>query len=382
MKKEIVRERPFEFLRRRDTNEPFPEETVRNWYIARAYVLDKLNDISFAPDSAQSLHAVVGGDSPLMLAVVRQLALSAHYPNFVEYDAYNRLVCSHRTVITLVTRRDAASIQRELEKEENLGNLLQCARYSLFGKVENEDSYLDVTLEVVKEQPVGEDFVLLTEEDAMAFASARPSDELFTIDTRKAIYASRVYSLGAVIDNLPYEDINSAGRYNRALDTFQYKVLQDKKGLQLISPKWEADPMAAKNGLSNVICSDCFAFRELAIQQQYPAGRKLSERERTAIWEKNILALSLSEHGRWIVEKLILGFSPLSERERKEYGSLFGSKRAAYSRQLKSNAAHPAHIDICSYRDLCRIDPDSLKYDSFLMLAIPLILDAIRKADN
>ena len=73
-----------------------------------------------------------------------------------------------------------------------------------------------------------------------------------------------------------------------------------------------------------------------------------------------------------------MGFSPLSGPERKEYGSLFGKRRAAFSKQLKNNAAHPAHIDICSYRDLCRVDPDSLKYDSFLMLAIPLILDATR----
>ena len=377
MKKEIVRERPFEYLRRKDTNEPFPEETVRNWYVARAYVLDKLKDVSFAPGSGKHLHAVVGEDSPLMLAVVRQLALTAHYLNFVEYDAYNRLVCKNRTVITLVSRQDSAAILRELEKEENLGNLLQCARYSLFDKVVNENSYLDVTLEVVGEQPEGSAFVLFTEEDAAAFVKTPSPDDVFTIDTRKAVYASRVYSLGAVIDNLPYEDIHSAGRYNRALDTFQYKVLQDKAGLQLVSSKWE-DPLAVRNGLSNVFCSDCFASRELAVSRQYPAGRKLGEKERTAIWEKNNYALSLSEHGRWVVEKLIMGFSPLNARERREYGSLFGKKRAAYSKQLKSNPAHPAHIDICSYRDLCRIDPDSLKYDSFLMLAIPLILDATR----
>jgi hypothetical protein len=79
------------------------------------------------------------------------------------------------------------------------------------------------------------------------------------------------------------------------------------------------------------------------------------------------------------VEKLILGFSPLSLRERTQYESLFGKKRAAYSKLLKNDAVHPAHIDIRSYRDLCRVDPDSLKYDSFLMLAIPLILDTVRE---
>ena len=378
MKKEIVRERPFEYLRRRDTNEPFPGDTVRNLYVARAYVLDILKDTSFAPGSCAHLRAVVDGDCPLLLAVVRQLALSAHYPNFVEYDPFDRLVCLNRTVITVVTQKETDDILGELGKEENLGNLLQYAKTTVFGKVEHADSYLDVELEIVRERPAGAGFVLITEDEIDTFVKAHDPDEIFTIDTRKAIYANRVYSLGTVIDNLPYEDIHSAGRYNRALDTFRYKVLQDKKGLQLISSKWN-DLTTVRNGLSNVICTDCFESRELAVKQQYPGRRKLNEQERNAIWEKNNEALSLSEHGRWVVEKLILGFSPLNEQERTAYGSLFGKRRAAYSRQLKNNAAHPAHIDICSYRDLCRIDPDSLKYDSFLMLAIPLILDKIRK---
>lgn len=377
MKKEMVREQPFEYLRRRDTNEPFPEETVRNWYVARAYVLDKLKDTSFVPGSCAHLRAVVDGDCPLLLAVVRQLALSAHYLNFVECDPFDRLVCENRTVITLVTQKETDVILHELGKEENLGNLLQYAQYSVFGRVEHADSYLDVELEIVRECPAGADVVLFTEGEIDAFVKAHDPDEIFTIDTRKAIYASRVYSLGAVIDNLPYEDIHSPGRYNRALDTFRYKVLEDKKGQQLISPKWN-DLTTVSNGLSNVFCTDCFASRELAVRQQYPGHRKINEPERNSIWEKNNEALSLSEHARWVVEKLILGFRPMNGQERTEYGSLFGKKRDAYSRQLKRNAAAPVHIDICSYRDLCRIDPDSLKYDSFLMLAIPLILDKVR----
>ena len=295
MKTEIVRERPFEYLRRRDTNEPFPEETVRNWYVARAYVLDRLKEIAFVPGSGEHLQAVVLGDSPLMLAVVRQLALSAHFLNFVECDPFDRLVCENRTVITLVTQKETDAILHELGKEENLGNLLQYAQYSVFGRVEHADSYLDVELEIVRECPAGADLVLFTEGEIDAFVKAHDPDEIFTIDTRKAIYASRVYSLGAVIDNLPYEDIHSPGRYNRALDTFRYKVLEDKKGQRLISPKWN-DLTTVSNGLSNVFCTDCFASRELAVRQQYPGHRKINEPERNAIWEKNNEALSLSEH--------------------------------------------------------------------------------------
>lgn len=381
MKQEVLRERPFEYLRRRDTGEAFPEETVRNWYIARAYVLDKLKDISFGPGSGDHLHAVVAGDSPVLLAVVRQLGLSCHFLNFVEYNSFGRLVCKNRTVITLVTQRDAAGMVGELEKEEYLGNLLQCAKYTVFGQVFNADSYLDVELQVVRELPGGGDFVLITEEEVQAFVQSANAEEVFSIDTRKAVYASRVYSLGAVIDNLPYEDIHNAGRYNRALDTFEYRVLQDKAEQKLITPKWN-QLMNVKNGLSNVFCTDGFEFRERAIRQQYPTGRKMSARERTAIWEKNNDALSLSEHDRWVVERLIQGFRPLNGQERAAYESRFGKHRAAFNKQLKGNAADPVHIDLCSFRDLRRIDPDSLKYDSFLMLAIPLILDQIRKDDS
>ena len=77
MKNKAIMERPFEYLRRSGDGQPFPEETVRNWYIARAYVLDKLKDIAFGPCEAGRIHALVRSDNPLMLAVVRQLALSA-----------------------------------------------------------------------------------------------------------------------------------------------------------------------------------------------------------------------------------------------------------------------------------------------------------------
>jgi hypothetical protein len=377
MKKEILRERPFEYLKRQCTDEPFPEEIVINWYIARAYVLDRLKDVSFVPGSGGHLHAVVRGDSPLLLAVVRQLALSAHYLNFEEYDLLDRLVCRNRTVITLVTQKEAAEILEELEKEEYLGNLLKYAKYTVFGKVENADSYLDIEFEIVRELPVGTETAEITEEEVQAFVESGSSDEIFSIDTRKAVFASRVYCLGAVIDNLPYEEVHSPGRYSRALDTFRYKVLEDKNELQLVTPKWK-DLTVVKNGLSNVFCTDCFESRDRTISQLYPGNRKMTDKERNSIWEKNNAALSLSEHCRWVTEKLIMGFKPLSLQERTEYESLFGKKRAAFSKQLKNASAHPAHIDICSYRDLCRVDPDSLKYDSFLMLAIPQILDKVR----
>lgn len=380
MSRKTMRERPFEYLRRQQTGEPFSQETIKNWYVARSFVLERLKQISFAPGSNQHLNVVLDGDSPLMLAVLRHVALYSHYPNFIEYDALGHLACLNRTCITLISNRDADAIVADLKSEECLCNLLDYCKLTVYGVVQNADSYLDIEVEIAHQTAEGNECVHLSETDVKSFLESQSDESVYTIDTRKAVYASKVYMLGAVIDNVPYEDINGAGRYTQALDTFQYRVLRDTKGMQLASPsEWSTRPMASRNGLSNIFCSDCFASRELAIKSLCPNYDKLGVKERLDLWEEYNNQLSLSEHNRWTVEKLIMGFKPLSCRQRTEYESLFETKRVAYGKLLKNNAASAAHIDICSYRDLRRIDPNSLKYDSFLMLAIPHILGKVRK---
>lgn len=86
----------------------------------------------------------------------------------------------------------------------------------------------------------------------------------------------------------------------------------------------------------------------------------------------NLKAMAKCEHARWNVEKLILGFFPFSPQEHYEYNRRFGDSRSSYRNKLKKNEAH--HINLCSYDDLRRIDPDNMKYDSFLMLAMVRIL--------
>jgi hypothetical protein len=54
-------------------------------------------------------------------------------------------------------------------------------------------------------------------------------------------------------------------------------------------------------------------------------------------------------------------------------------KNKEYRKKLKSRDKDPAHIDLCPYRELRRTNPNDLKYDSFLMLAIPVILHKVRK---
>lgn len=377
--KPIYIENPFEYLRPNLS----ADEVVKNWYVARAFVLDKLGALSFAPGEAGHLHVIIDGDSPIMLAVLRQVALTAHYPNFVEYDELDNLVCRNRTLITLVSNQKPDDILSELKKEEYLCNLLDLCKYSVGGKVFNEDSYIDVEIEIVDGQNSPKDGLHFCEDDVKLFMAGKKEDDICSIDTRKAFYASKAYELGSAIESIPYEDINDAGRFNKALDTFQYKVLRDKGKIKLIDEgKWAKNKIAVKLGLSNIICADSFESREQAIKKQCSDYDKLDYDQKHALWEKDAHALSLCEHGRWVVEKLIFGFSPFSQEQRNEYERRFGDRRKAFAKRLKNNASSPAHFNLCSYRDLRRVDPDNLKYDCFLTLAIPLILDEIRKQDS
>ena len=237
-------ERLFEYLKHKDST-PFSKDVIENWYKARAYVLEKLKDVLIGPACKEHLHVVVAGDSPLMLSVVRQVALSAHFPNYDETTGENR------TVITIVSKSDG--IVQELFKEEYLCNLpIHCKR-TVGVVVTNPDSYIDIELEVVKDwkQCKDEKAIVMSEEDLENLLSNKPKDAIYGIDTRKAVLAKRMYAIGTLIDNIPAEDIHSANRYALALDVFQHKELKGPLTELVNEADWKKDLTIVKNGLSN-----------------------------------------------------------------------------------------------------------------------------------
>ena len=344
---------PFEYLKRRDGSD-FSRTTIDNWYKARAYVLEKLKDVAIGPESQERLHVAVLGDSPLMLSVVRHVALYAHYVN---YDECLR----NRTVITLESQNSA--IVGELKKEEYLCNLLDLCKYSVHGEEPvNADSYIDIELRVVEHWQADNVSIQMSEEDVKKVLGLKFDEKMPGIDTRKAVLADRMYSLGALIQNLPDEDIHCARRYALSMDVFRHKLRKRIK--PLIKEKWKWDQVIVREGLSNIYCTDCFESRMKGMQSIHS-------------WEDCNLAISNSEHLRWVVEKLILGFRPLNEEEKFHDEHLFGAAKKQYRDQLKKDPSIMAHIDLCSCVDLRRINPSDMKYDSFLMLAIPRIMKRV-----
>ena len=379
----ILTEKPFEYLKRKENNEPFEKDVVENWYKARAFVLDKLKDVAFEPTSGDHLHVVVDVDqddkqlSPLMLSVVRQIALSAHYLNF--FEGSEKEAPRNRTVITLVSKN--SHLREELDKEEYLCNLLSYCKY-VYGdsKTENEDSYIDLEFHFVPKWTEKANY-RFTEKDVEDFCEMKlnQGEDIFSIDTRMASYAKRMYDLGGNIDNLPAEDIHCTERYSVAIDVFRYKMLNSRARLIIEEDKWKEKSLCKiKESLSNILCADCFEIRERSIKEC--KGKKFKSQKK--LWAEYNEPLSRSEHSRWVVEKLIMGYRPLNDKERAhdEYLQMQGcGKNKDYRNMLKRRDNDPVHIDLCSYKELRRTSPNDLKYDSFLMLAIPVILHKVRK---
>lgn len=373
-----LQEKPFECLRRMENGNHFEDDIVKNWYIARAYVLERLKGVALGSNLNEHLHVVILGDSPMMLSVVRQVALSAHYINYNEEneDESRR----NRTVITLVSKNP--DIRKELEKEEYLCNLPRYCKYvNIDSTIENENSYIDIEIQIVEDycdEKQERYKYVFSGEDVETFCNTikKAGIDIFSIDTCKAIYTSRMYNIGEVIENLPAEDIHCANRYALALNVYQYKKLQEP-----LSPMFKGndqDPLyKVKELLSNVFCADCFESRYAEIKL---CCNGVSERD-SDVWERNNIALSKSEHARWVVEKLIMGYCPFDKQQHFMDECLFydKKKRTQYRKNLKNTSMNPVHIDLCSYANMRRINPDDMKYDSFLMLAIPKILDKVNE---
>lgn len=384
-------EHPFEYLRRKNVREGefgtnFENRIVSNWYKARAFVLEKFNHVSIQPEEDAHLHVIIFCDDDLMLSVVRQVALTAHFVNFDEEnpDETKR----RRTVITLVTSR--ADIINSLSQEECLCNLLKYCKYFIHGEVKNKDSFIDVEFEIVdrwedddieyKEIRFGkhiEKRMVFYKQAVESFCNAKSDEEIYTIDTRKAQYANRMYCIGQDIDNLPYDDIHSVKRYTMALNVFQFTKMREMVGQMVKEEEWirEENQAEVLISLSNIFCSDCFIIRYNSIKPCWSNGN-MTEKQ---AWEKYYDVLSKSEHARWVVEKLILGYRPLNVQERLMDESLVSNskRKKQFRKDLKNNWKSPAHIDLCSFSDLRRIDPDTMKYDSFLILGIPEILKKV-----
>lgn len=379
----------------------FDATEAKLWYQARDYVMSRVLPIDgdgIGPDDDKHVHIVAEGIEEKMLAVVRQLCLLAHYPNFDEASGANK------TVITFCTKKET----KENALETNIfGELLQCIQKNQGetpekqAEIEKQNNYfpLDIRFEFTntdikefekqkKEQTNKNEYItIIKSSDVDEFFKKDSKLANEGIDVSKGMLVNMVYSTGATINNLPACDNENVARYSTALNVFCYNLKHEeieKKWKDSAKPKKDGSykPLDIKNQLSSIFCADCFESRLKGIldtNKKTITEYLLTDFETVmkTIRDKNTInALVRCEHARWNVERLILGYRPLENEELYDIECCFGQERNDKIKKYKNALKH---IDLCSNKNLRRLNPADVKYDYFLMLAMPqIVLSSIR----
>jgi hypothetical protein len=91
----------------------------------------------------------------------------------------------------------------------------------------------------------------------------------------------------------------------------------------------------------------------------------------------NELTLAISEHNRWNMEQLLMGYSPCKKEEDALLTLYVRTNQTEAQHQTKNmlkRSAAKVHPNICDYEHLSKIDPQAKSYDIQLIHAIPRIL--------
>ena len=367
-------------------------------FFARDIVLNQIKPLDgegISYTSEESVHAVVIGCDELSLYIARQIALVCHYPNF------NDAVGKYRTVITIVhpsaaNLDDVKALKREFESVT--GNLLKeaiwCCKYyyqngnaTEWAEGSKTVSFIDVRFEFVGVDDIKQLHNYIAPDNSNAKVSVIDNSGLnantslkngvyqyyavpegvregkvadFGIDIRRAQMVSMVYEMGTCLNSICVSDMFEVEEYRNLVD-----ILCARATRLAICRKWNKMSTDINGKLSNLFCADCIASKLRSIKNSSWSSYGMLE------------SLARSEHARWNVEKLTLGFRVYTAEESYRYERLFADA-AALRRERARLKGEKAHIDLCSCDDLMRIDPSSFKYDCLLVMAAESIAERVK----
>lgn len=340
-----------------------------------------LNDINSWVTPAQfgkkpkSLHVVIIDDDEDMLEVARQMALLAHFPSFDENNP------NTRTRISILGKAEDATRMNEV-----FGNLLTVQQG------DKANSWIEVPLDVqveyvvldIDKKSVVKDWVdahrdktkyHLVEWNKAGINAAfqRTTTELPGIQNREELAkrASSIYTAAQTFEIIRAEDIKNVAEFETPIQIFLKKTPAEveKCWLDLKDIRLEESNRCLADSIY-VRWRSLEHIREIEKPLDKNKDKNKKEKSIFEVLQAHLAEMSHSEHARWNVEKLIHGYRPYTNLEVIADENLSGAARTAQINYLKKTASILAHIDLCSYSRLRRIDLESIKYDSFLLLAM------------
>lgn len=369
--------------------------------LARHIVLNEINDLDggmMGYSSPKHVRAVIIGDDDLSIHIARQIALISHYPNFNDESGNNR------TIITIISTNalGMADLENTKNRIANItGNLLSECLWKCIslGEVKEtmtsktERSFIDVEFEFVGHDNKDTTYVIndyivpdpneivsiiagsntLTEQERKILepryhqckiidaGRLEREDIELKVDVRRAKMVNMIYYSGGHLDDIYLSDIFRVAAYKMALESYCRHSLT-----KAIESAWD-NVTDRKLKLSNVFSADCLECKIRCMNADGINAGHLNG--------KMMEAYSNSEHARWNVAMLILGYRSYTHDERYKDECLYPDSDGLKEYRVSMKRKHYAHIDICSFNDLMRIDYGNLKYDCLLVLAADYIVN-------
>lgn len=339
--------------------------------------------------SRKHVHVIIHGMNDFGLALAKQVAQIAHFPN-VKTDDLNTL--THITFIDPEAGRKMRALKGHYESLFRLSpsrfwdastkteSKWECpvssdAEYGYLGP-----NFMDVRWEFIQGH-IGDEAVRAYLHDAAAddaqFLSlflCQPDDEANTsaaLNLPENIYLSanvlNIYVLQhysnaivrmvATSPNSRFSRLTPIGSIEHF---FSHELVPEQKG-KLVN--------ACYAGLSDMTNGHEIdrEWQKLTVAQKWSSMRSaemLPVRLRSAA---PLEAMMQVEHNRWNMEKLLGGYRPLTQDEAAEV------KKDAAKKKTFRSAPYYAHLDICSWEKLQEIDPEVVQYDADVLKVISLL---------
>ncbi len=377
------------------------QRIAREFILNEVTPLDKTSEknvktIGIDSESDKTVHAIIVSDfldinndcNQLALSLARQIALICHYPNFNEDYGSNR---TKITIIDVCPNNNIATLIDALKKETN--NLLTYCPWvaktssgSIINQNLNPLTYIDIELNIIhlsginiepyinsittdselvsifhtKSGPINVKSITGKYVNCKEFAY-KPQTSTNKIDIYRAMRTNMIYQEG--INLIQVQGINEINEYNYPIYTF-CKYTR-KKTLDV----WKK--LSIEHKLSSLLCSDCFESRLRSVGKNFfDKKRKIEKQDK-----EEIRKLAYTEHARWNVEKLILGYTPYTKALNYKLFTSYGDEKRKLIKKLKNvGGANKYHVDLRSCNELIRVNKEDIKYDYFLTLCIPHIL--------
>ena len=358
--------------------------------------------VSISADSRKHLNIIIVGSDDLLLYVARQIVLLCHFPNFNDDSGQNRSVMTFIVPDKNKLDDTIEDFSKLTSKLLTLGALWKSYIIgkdfiSREGRKSNlEYSFLDFEFRFIgldnisiddyfaKNDFGGEDVVTsiiyadekfgkavnnlsrVCDDRRIFFLDKQVLEKEVSegVDVRCAKLVNALYDIGSGLREI--KDIYEAKQYRLSL-----AVLCKYTRITRIDEMWNRKDIGDR--LSSLLCADCFDVKLNTLR--YAKGRNKKKRDAELI-DENLYLLAKTEHARWNIEKFITGFSPYSKEQLYEDEILYGDERRVARKRLKKQKVH---INLCSYLQLKRIDPESFKYDCFLSLAMDEIIKKSKK---